>query len=241
MAEEIKTEQKPAEQKVSEPRVSEPKGESKAESGTDSRTESRGERGGSSFHRGGEAGGDFPRRRGPRRDGGRGRDSRGGEHEEDKEFSETLIKLNRVAKVLKGGRRFSFAALVVAGNKKGKVGFGFGKAGDVSEAIRKAIQNAKKRIIEVPLHKATIPHPVEGKFDSSTVLLKPAAPGTGIIAGGPVRIILEMAGYSDILSKCMGSRNSINVIKATLNGLAKLLTAQQVAAARGKSIKNFWG
>ena len=171
------------------------------------------------------------------------RDSRqsDGDFGEEKEFTETLVKLNRVAKVLKGGRRFSFSALVIVGNKKGKVGYGFGKAGDVSEAIRKAIQNAKKSILEVSRYKATIPHWIEGKFNSSTVLLKPAAPGTGIIAGGPVRIILEMAGYSDILSKCMGSRNSINVIKATLNGLSKITSAKRIAEARGKNIQDLWG
>ncbi len=160
--------------------------------------------------------------------------------EKEKEFSENLVKLNRVTKVLKGGRRFSFSALVIIGNKKSKVGYGFGKAGDVSEAIRKAIQNAKKNIIIVPMYKQTIPHWIEGKFDSSRVLLKPAAPGTGIIAGGPVRIILEMAGVSDILSKCMGSRNATNVIKATFNGLLKISSVSDIATARGKRMQDLW-
>lgn len=160
--------------------------------------------------------------------------------EEEKEFSENLVKLNRVTKVLKGGRRFSFSALVIIGNKKNKVGYGFGKAGDVSEAIRKAIQNAKKNIITVPMYKHTIPHWIVGKFDSSRVLLKPAAPGAGIIAGGPVRIILEMAGISDILSKSMGSRNATNVIKATLDGLLKISSVRDIALARGKRMRDLW-
>ncbi len=169
----------------------------------------------------------------------RSRDSRGAP-EEEKEFSENLVKLNRVTKVLKGGRRFSFSALVIIGNKKGKVGYGFGKAGDVSEAIRKAIQNARKNLITVPMYKQTIPHWIVGKFDSARVLLKPAAPGAGIIAGGPVRIILEMAGVSDILSKCMGSRNAINVIKATLDGLLRISSVRDAALARGKHMQDLW-
>lgn len=188
---------------------------------------------GSSFYQNNDSG----NRRG-RRD-NRNRDRRE-QPVEEKEFTENLVKLNRVAKVLKGGRRFSFSALVIIGNKKGKVGYGFGKAGDVSEAIRKAIQNAKKNVFVVSMYRSTIPHWIEGKFDSAKVILKPAAPGTGIIAGGPVRIILEMAGFSDILSKCMGSRNSINVIKATLDGLSKLMIAKDVAKSRGKTLKNLW-
>ena len=160
--------------------------------------------------------------------------------EQQSEFTENLVKLNRVTKVLKGGRRFSFSALVVIGNKKGKIGYGFGKAGDVSESIRKAVQNAHKNIIEVVFNKKTIPHWVEGKYDKAKILLKPAAPGTGIIAGGPVRIIMEMAGYSDVLSKSLGSRNAINMVKATFNALENMFTAQELANVRGKALKDFW-
>lgn len=156
------------------------------------------------------------------------------------EFSENLVCLNRVAKVLKGGRRFSFSALVVIGNKKGRVGYGFGKAGDVSEAIRKAVQSANKNIINVIMYKTTVPHWIEGKFDKARILFRPAAPGTGIIAGGPVRIIMEMAGYSDVLSKSLGSRNSINMVKATFDALHNMLPAKQVAEDRGKKLSEFW-
>lgn len=156
------------------------------------------------------------------------------------EFTENLVCLNRVAKVLKGGRRFSFSALVVIGNKKGKVGYGFGKAGDVSEAIRKGVQHAHKNIISVIMYKNTVPHWIEGKYDKSKILFKPAAPGTGIIAGGPVRIIMEMAGYSDVLSKSLGSRNSINMVKATFNGLENMLSAKETAHSRGKNLRDFW-
>lgn len=157
------------------------------------------------------------------------------------EFTENLVCLNRVAKVLKGGRRFSFSALVVIGNKKGKVGYGFGKAGDVSEAIRKAVQDAHKNIITVVKYKTTVPHWIEGKYDKAKILFRPAAPGTGIIAGGPVRIIIEMAGYSDILSKSLGSRNTINMVKATFDGLMNMKSAKEIATNRGKSLKELWG
>lgn len=156
------------------------------------------------------------------------------------EFTENLVCLNRVSKVLKGGRRFSFSALVVIGNRNGKVGYGFGKAGDVSEAIRKAVQNAHKNEVAVVRHKTTVPHWIEGKYDKSKILFKPAAPGTGIIAGGPVRIVMEMAGYSDVLSKSLGSRNTINMVKATFDGLKKMMSAKEVAHARGKSLDKFW-
>lgn len=162
------------------------------------------------------------------------------EEREEKEFTENLVCLNRVAKVVKGGRRFSFSAMVIVGNKKGKVGYGFGKAGDVSEAIRKAVQSAEKNIINVVRHKSTVPHWVEGKFDKSKILFKPAAPGTGIIAGGPIRIIMEMAGYSDILSKSLGSRNTINMIKATFNALENMHSARTIAKRRGKTLSEFW-
>ncbi len=159
----------------------------------------------------------------------------------DKEFSEKLIKLNRVAKVVKGGRRFSFSALVVVGDRNGRVGYGYGKANDVSEAIRKGVDRAKRSMIEVPRQKQTIPHVVRGKFKSASVLLKPAAPGTGIIAGGPVRAVLEVGGINDVLSKSMGSQNAINVVKAVFDGLTSLMRGREVAHNRGKTLKAMWG
>ena len=166
---------------------------------------------------------------------------RNGGRDQDKEISEKLIKLNRVAKVVKGGRRFSFSALIVVGDKKGKVGFGFGKANDVAEAIRKAVDRGKQNMIQIPMKNGTFPHPITGKFKSAAILLKPAAPGTGIIAGGTVRAILEAGGVSDILSKSLGSQNAINVVKATFNGLEGLMDAKKIAHDRGKSLKEFWG
>ncbi|MDA3951087.1 MAG: 30S ribosomal protein S5 [Spirochaeta sp.] len=159
----------------------------------------------------------------------------------DKEFSEKLIKLNRVAKVVKGGRRFSFSALVVVGDRNGRVGYGYGKANDVSEAIRKGVERAKRGMIEVPRQKQTIPHRVEGRFKSANVLLKPAAPGTGIIAGGPVRAVLEVGGINDVLSKSMGSQNAVNIVKAVFQGLSELMQAREVAQNRGKTLKDMWG
>lgn len=159
----------------------------------------------------------------------------------DKEFSEKLIKLNRVAKVVKGGRRFSFSALVVVGDRKGKVGYGYGKANDVSEAIRKGVDRAKRSMIEVPRQKQTIPHTIQGKYKSANVLLKPAAPGTGIIAGGPVRAVLEVGGINDVLSKSIGSRNAVNVVKAVFEGLERIQDARTVAHARGKAVREMWG
>ncbi|HKL20342.1 MAG TPA: 30S ribosomal protein S5 [Tichowtungia sp.] len=159
----------------------------------------------------------------------------------DKEFSEKLIKLNRVAKVVKGGRRFSFSALVVVGDRNGRVGYGYGKANDVSEAIRKGVDRAKRGMIEVPRQKQTIPHRVEGRFKSANVLLKPAAPGTGIIAGGPVRAVLEVGGINDVLSKSMGSQNAVNIVKAVFQGLSELMQAREVAHNRGKTLKDMWG
>ena len=157
------------------------------------------------------------------------------------EYVENLVRLNRVAKVVKGGRRFSFSALVVVGDRNGKVGFGFGKANDVSEAIRKSIEKAKKSMVTVPLKKATLPHAVLGRFKSAKVVLKPAAPGTGIIAGGPVRAVMEAAGVSDILSKSLGSDNAMNIVKAVFEGFNNILDARRVAKARGKTISEMWG
>ncbi len=159
----------------------------------------------------------------------------------EKEFTEKLIRLNRVSKVVKGGRRFSFSALMVVGDGKGRVGYGFGKANDVTEAIRKSVVDAKKSLIDIPLKGDTIPHQVLGKFKSASVLMKPATPGTGIIAGGPVRAVMECAGIKDVLAKSLGSKNSLNIEKAVFDGLMNLLNAKEVADARGKSINELWG
>jgi small subunit ribosomal protein S5 len=175
---------------------------------------------------------------------GRGRRDRGRDRDRDpadREFVEKLVKLNRTAKVVKGGRRFSFSALTVVGDRKGKVGFGFGKANDVSEAIRKSIDKAKRNLIELPVKNGTIPHEVNGFFKASQVLLKPACSGTGIIAGGPVRAIMEAGGVTDILSKSIGASSQYNVLKATFNGISKLMNARQIAANRGKPFKDMWG
>lgn len=176
--------------------------------------------------------------RGPRRD----RHERGDRQERgDREFVEKLVRLNRIAKVVKGGRRFSFSALTVVGDRNGHVGYGFGKANYVSDAIRKSIERAKHNLITLPQKKTTIPHQVVGRFKSAQVLLKPASPGTGIIAGGPVRAVMEAAGVRDILSKSQGSSNSMNIVKAVFQGISELMDARQVAAARGKTLKEFWG
>ncbi len=169
----------------------------------------------------------------------RDRDNR--DRERDKEFTEKLIKLNRVAKVVKGGRRFSFSALVVVGDQKGRVGLGFGKANDVTEAIRKSIEKAKKNMITLPLKNGTLPHEVIGQFKSAEVLMKPAAPGTGVIAGGPVRAVMDVSGVTDILSKSLGSKNTINIVKAVFAGFENIMDAKQVARNRGKSLVEMWG
>ena len=159
----------------------------------------------------------------------------------DKEFTEKLIRLNRVSKVVKGGRRFSFSALMVIGDGKGRVGYGFGKANDVTEAIRKSVADAKKNLITIPLKGDTIPHQILGEFKSAAVLMKPATPGTGIIAGGPVRAVMECAGIKDVLAKSLGSKNTMNIEKAVFNGLSNLMNAKVVADNRGKSINELWG
>jgi small subunit ribosomal protein S5 len=161
--------------------------------------------------------------------------------EKEKEFVEKLVKLNRTAKVVQGGRRFSFSALTVVGDRKGKVGYGFGKASDVSEAIRKSIDKAKRNMVDLPVKNGTIPHEIIGIFKASRVLLKPACSGTGIIAGGPVRAIMEAGGVTDVLSKSIGASSQYNVVKATFDCVSKLMDAKAIAKSRGKSLKEFWG
>ncbi len=165
------------------------------------------------------------------------RNRRNSRQRQPKEFEEVVIGINRVVKVVKGGRRFRFAALVVVGDKKGRVGFGTGKANEVPDAIRKAVDDAKRNIINVPMVGTTLPHDIIGKHDSGSILLKPAPEGTGIIAGGPVRSILELAGYSDVVSKSLGSNNKTNMVRATMNGLMRLETKESVAALRDIDVK----
>ena len=160
---------------------------------------------------------------------------------EQKEFVEKLVRLNRTAKTVKGGRRMSFSALTVVGDGKGRVGYGFGKANDVSEAIRKSIDKAKRNLMFVPVKNGTLPHEMLGNYKSSSILLKPACPGTGIIAGGTVRAIMDAIGATDVISKSLGSSSPVNVVRATFNALGNLMDAKEIASNRGKSLQDMWG
>ena len=157
------------------------------------------------------------------------------------ELTEKVVSINRVSKTVKGGRIMKFAALVVVGDGNGTIGFGLGKSGEVPDAIRKGIEDAKKNLIKIPLKGTTIPHEIVGKFGAGSVLMKPAAPGTGVIAGGPVRSVIEVAGIKDIRTKSLRSNNPCNVVRATINGLASCATAAEVAEMRGKSVKEILG
>ncbi len=159
----------------------------------------------------------------------------------ENEYLERVVHINRVSKTVKGGRIMKFSALVVVGDGKGTVGFGMGKSGEVPDAIRKGIEDAKKNMVKVPLKGTTIPHEIVGKFGAGEVLMRPAAPGTGVIAGGPVRAVIEVAGIKDIRTKSLRSNNPCNVVRATIAGLTGCTTAEEVAAKRGKTVKEILG
>ena len=163
------------------------------------------------------------------------------ETQEREELQERVVAINRVSKTVKGGRIMKFSALVVVGDQNGTIGFGLGKSGEVPDAIRKGIEDAKKNLMTVPLKGTTISHEVMGKFGAGVVLLKPAAPGTGVIAGGPVRAVVEMVGIKDIRTKALRSNNPCNVVRATINGLSQLRAVETVAATRGKTVKEVIG
>ena len=163
------------------------------------------------------------------------------DREREKEFEERVVTINRVTKVVKGGRRFRFAALVVIGDKKGRVGYGTGKANEVPDAIKKAIENAKKNLFTVPIVGTSIPHEMTGSYGAGEVFLRPAAEGTGVIAGGAIRDVLELAGITDVLSKCIGSRTPINMVRATVDALENMKTLEEVAELRGKKPQEIRG
>ena len=157
------------------------------------------------------------------------------------EFKEKVVRIGRVAKVVKGGRNFRFSALVVVGDENGRVGAGTGKAAEIPESIRKGTDDAKKNLINVPLDGTTVPHEIIGQYGAARVLLKPAAPGTGVIAGGTVRAVLDLAGIKDVRTKCLGSHNAVNLAKATIDGLSRMMTVEDVSKKRNKSVEEILG